>query len=64
MLYDELGRESHVFEQRHWTAGESRLSFDVTPLATGLYFARFTGSAGTAVQKYRPEVDTKAGINI
>jgi serine protease AprX len=51
VLYDELGRESHVFNERQWTAGEHRLSFDVSTLATGIYFARFTGNAGVAVQR-------------
>lgn len=50
-IYDLLGREAFGFPQTKWTSGEQRVALNTAALATGIYFARFEGAAGHAIQK-------------
>ena len=51
VLYDVLGREAYAWQQSKWSAGEQRVALNTAGFVSGIYFARFEGSAGSAIQK-------------
>ncbi|HEY3296171.1 MAG TPA: S8/S53 family peptidase [bacterium] len=50
-VYDVLGREAFTWPQTKWAAGEQHLALNTEGFTTGIYFVRFEGTAGHAIQK-------------